>query len=205
MAYSDQDKIDVSRCLSKLAMLKGRPLSKEELVVFTEQCALDGILPKQLSKACYEISRDKTICFLSYHALYNQIFPQLPQAEEALLAWEKINHHIRQSGYTALPSSLPFDQKTQRGIRALGGWKALCSCSNEQDLVWKKRAFLEHYKAATQHQQIELSHLEYMRLSGKSAIEIEKNRMNVNSLVKSISVVKTLSDEKTTLRGEGLK
>jgi len=187
MVYSEQDKIEISRCLSKLAILKGRPFSKEELAVFTEQCNLDGVPPKQISKACYEISKDNSIRFLSYDAIYEKVFPKLPEQEEALVAWEQINHYVRHSGYTVSLESLPFDGNIKRAISAIGGWQVICSCPSEQDLVWKKRAFLDHYKAAIHHQQIELSTQEYMRLSGQSALEIENNRTKVLSLVKNLS------------------
>lgn len=71
----------------------------------------------------------------------------LPNDQRAVLAWDRVLDAIsRVGGY----ASARFDDPLiNASIRSLGGWVALCDTPSEELRTWKRKEFLESYKAHT--------------------------------------------------------
>lgn len=66
------------------------------------------------------------------------------ETERAALAWQQVRLAI--SKYDAYQPVRFDDSRINAAIRAIGGWTELCD-STTDELKWKEKAFVTHYKA----------------------------------------------------------
>lgn len=141
---TNNDRILFSKCFSVLSEIYQREISAP-LIKFYFELLIEFDID-DINKAIHAHTRDtKHGAFFPKPAdIIRHIPNSTPQdfASDALTAWESVMVQFERVGPYAKPV---LNNITLRALRALGGWRYLCSLSFER-LMWVKKEFITVYE-----------------------------------------------------------